>query len=206
MQVLSTPPVHNNVRNLVYVLSRDLNLAHELHPVPYHTDHCSCLNAFRATPCHPVLNVRQTVQPCYHDFGLDIELGNLLRQGCDDVGQRESARNLQGVDRCQAGSDIACAKEGPHNVLNSIWWWCGDTVIDGLDGDSLSDNVLLRYLGLVSWLQRRTCNTVSRIARTFRDAGTVTYSTRGTPAARSKPVACRPCSASPAHPSPRARS
>jgi hypothetical protein len=54
------------------------SFAHQLHTTSHHPHNRSRLNSLTASASHPMLDLRQPIQPRDHDFRLDLQLSKLL--------------------------------------------------------------------------------------------------------------------------------
>ena len=138
-------------------MSSSLSPAHQLHAVAHHADHGARLQHLAAAARDAVLNLGQPLEPGDHDLGRDVELGELLGQRGDDVGEGEALQALDGVYRGEAAGDVGGAEQRRHDLLDGVGRGRGDAGVDGLGRDGLALDLTVGDLGGAGGSQRSAC-------------------------------------------------
>lgn len=126
---------------------RPASPTHQLDAVAHHAHHRARLQHLAAAAGDAVLNLGQAVEPGDHDLGRDVELGELLGEGGDDVGEGEALQALDGVYGGEAAGDVGGAEQRRHDLLDGVGRGRGDARVDGLGGDCLALNLAVGDLG-----------------------------------------------------------
>lgn len=134
-----------------------LLFAHQLDAVPHHAHHGACLQHLAATAGDAVLNLGEPREPRNHDLGLDVELGELVGERGNDVGEREALHALDGVDGVEAAGDVGCAEQRREDLLDGLGRGGGDAVVDGLGRDVFALNLGVGNLGSAGGAEGCAC-------------------------------------------------